>query len=142
MSAIAQALKSEIARVARQQVRVETAQLKKASSRYRHEIAELKRQVSVLQRQVAQRPKAAAAAIDSTQTEETRQVRFSAARLKQHRLRLGLSAENFGKLFGVSGQTVYNWEGGTRPSRAYMVMISNLRKLGKREAAAVVAARS
>ena len=36
--------------------------------------------------------------------------RFSAASLKTERERLGLSADNYGKLIGVSGLSVYNWE--------------------------------
>ena len=142
MSSIVQALKSEIVRVARQQVRAETAQLKKASSRYRKEIAELKRQISALRQQASQRAKSTVATASASTPSDAPKVRFSAARLKKHRQRLELSAESFGKLFGVTAQTVYNWESGTRPSQAYMVMISNLRNLSKREANAVVAARS
>lgn len=142
MSSIVQALKSEIVRVARQQVRMEVAQLRKSSSRYRKEIAELKRQISALRQQQNKVSKTSANAKATPSLTETTQVRFSSARLKKHRERLGLSAENFGKLFGVTGQTVYNWENGTRPGQAHLVMISHLRKLSKRQASEVVATRN
>jgi hypothetical protein len=45
MPNIATALKAEIARVARKEIKIETEALKSASSRYRSEIAALKRQV-------------------------------------------------------------------------------------------------
>jgi hypothetical protein len=46
MANIATALKSEISRVARKEVRAETLQLKKQSAHYRSQIAALKRQVA------------------------------------------------------------------------------------------------
>lgn len=136
MPNIASVLKDEIARVARKEVRVETEKLKKASSAYRAQIAELKRQVSTLHRQLAQLSKANGPAqpMADTAAAEAAKVRFSPARLKGHRERLDLSAEKFGRLFGVTGQTIYNWEAGTRPAKDHLVMIAQLRKLTKRQA--------
>lgn len=143
MSNIASLLKQEIARVARREVRSQTEKLKKASGAYRAQIAELKRQVTSLRQQIAQAAKAngqarpAAAPIP-----EASKVRFSSARLKKHRERLDLSAEKFARLFGVTGQTVYNWEAGTRPGMDHLLMIAKLRSLTKRQAQALVAERS
>ena len=51
--------------------------------------------------------------------------------------RLGLSADNYGKLIGVTGQTIYSWEQETsRPRTAQLAPIASLRHLGKREAQA------
>lgn len=143
MPNIASVLKEEIARVARKAIRAETEKLKKASSAYRAQIAELKRQVSALHRQLAQVAKVsgharpvAAAPVDASN------VRFSPVRLKRHRERLDLSAEKFGQLFGVTGQTIYNWEAGTRPGKDHLVMIAHLRKLTKRRAHAQLASLS
>jgi DNA-binding XRE family transcriptional regulator len=62
--------------------------------------------------------------------------------LASHRKRLDLSAENLGKLLGVSGQTIYHWEAGkARPRASQMPAIAALRKLGKRTALAVLATR-
>jgi hypothetical protein len=43
--------------------------------------------------------------------------RWRAEGFAQHRKRLGLSAADAGKLLGVSGLTVYKWEGGQAHSR-------------------------
>lgn len=67
---------------------------------------------------------------------------WSPTRLKAHRERLGLSAEKFGKLLNVSGQTIYNWEGGSRPGKEHLAAISQLRKLSKRQAHAIVDAKA
>ena len=53
MPNIAAVLKDEISRIARKEIRSETAVLKKASAQYRKEIAALKRQVSNLQGKVS-----------------------------------------------------------------------------------------
>ncbi|MBC5766562.1 helix-turn-helix domain-containing protein [Ramlibacter albus] len=137
MPNIASVLKTEISRLARKEVRAETESLKKATARYRSEIAELKRQISTLQRQVksagSRRGRAAAAEGDEAETQEQR--RFSAKGLASHRKRLGLSAEAFGALVGVTGQSIYKWEAGkARPRASQMGAIAELRKLGKREA--------
>ena len=49
----------------------------------------------------------------------------------------GLSAEDFGRLLGVSSQAIYNWEQGTaRPRPAMLDKFAALRSIGKREALA------
>lgn len=49
--------------------------------------------------------------------------------------RLGLSAADLGVLLGVSGQTIYNWEGGkSQPRAEQKVAIAGIRALGKRDA--------
>src|SRR5574337_2204728 len=52
MPNIAVILKSEIARVARKEVRAETANLKKTASAYRSEMAALKRRVQALEQEL------------------------------------------------------------------------------------------
>ena len=140
MSNIATVLRVEIARIARREVRIETEKLKKTSAQYRTQIANLKRQVAGLQVELSRMTKAAAKPPVATAPEiDIAKVRWSAAKFKAHRTRLDLSAEKFGKLFGVSGQTIYNWEGGTRPGDEYLPAIAHLRKLTKRQAHLIVA---
>ena len=143
MPNIAAILKEEIARVARREVRGETEKLKKASGQHRAHIAELKRQVVGLQKQVTQLSKVNGRArhVEAHAEIDVSKVRWSPAKLQRHRERLQLSADKFGRLFGVTGQTVYNWESGTRPGKEHLVMIAKLRKLTPKQAAAVVAAR-
>jgi DNA-binding transcriptional regulator YiaG len=135
MPNVASILKEEIARVARKEVRRETATLKKASAVYRGEIAALKRRVAETERQLrvarSSTPRAAPAANDASIPEG---VRFSARGLAGHRKRLGLSAGDLGLLLGVSGQTIYNWESGkARPNRKFFPVLVAMRTVGKKE---------
>ena len=57
--------------------------------------------------------------------------------LKAQRRRLKLSAADFGKLLGVSGLTIYNWEQGTtRPRKHHLAALVAVREMGRREALA------
>ena len=139
MPNIANLLKSEIARVARKQVRAETQGLKQAIAPYRAQIADLKRRTRQLEQQVARLGRVAAKAAASAPAERPDAVnlRFSAKGLATQRRRLGLSAQAFGALIGASGQSVYKWEEGkTRPRASNLPAIASLRTMGKKEAAA------
>lgn len=138
MPNIAAVLKQEISRIARREIRNETASLKKASSQYRRAIAELKRQVSSLQRRIPllekRMPQNAPSQVTSA---ETTNVRFTAKGLRSQRKRLGLSAADYGKLVGVTAQTIYSWENGlSRPRRQQLPALASIRPMGKREAQA------
>ena len=64
-------------------------------------------------------------------------IRFSAKSVAAQRKRLGISAADFGKLIGVSGQTVYAWEQGvSRPRKAQLAAFVAIRGVGKTEAKA------
>ena len=66
-------------------------------------------------------------------TEKT--VRFAAKGLRAQRDQLRLSQTDFGKLLGVSAQSIYNWERGeTRPRHAQISKIAALRGIGKKKA--------
>ena len=133
-------LKAEIVRVARKEIKAETAALKSASAKYRSDIAALKRQVAALQKELkraSKRPNRS----EERETPEARH-RFSAKGLVSQRKRLGLSAEALGKLIGVSGLSVYKWEGGkARPRAKHLPAIAALKTLGRKDAASVLATR-
>jgi len=135
MPNIAVVLKEEIARIARKEMRREVDRLKKAASSYRGQIAELKRQVQEQERALRALARAASRQGDaSLAAAPAKRFRFSPTRLAAQRKRTGLSAELFGKLIGVSGQTIYLWERGkTRPSAENLAAIAALRAMGKRE---------
>jgi DNA-binding transcriptional regulator YiaG len=135
MPNIASMLKQEIARVARREVRRETAAFKKASATYRSEIAALKRRAADLERQLRAAAKGTPAATRAANDESIPEgIRFSAKGLAGHRKRLGLSANDLGLLLGVSTQTIYNWESGkARPHRKFLPTLVALRTVGKRE---------
>jgi len=137
MSNIATALKDEIARVARREIRRETSFLKKASTTYRFEIAALKRRVNELERQLRRIGKGSGPADAVAANDETssRRTRFSARSMAAQRRRLGLSAAECGLLIGASAQSVYNWEEGkARPRVQHLPAIFALRHLGRRQA--------
>ena len=135
MPNVATALKAEIVRLARKELRGATAKLKKASAQYRSEIAALKRRLASLERQAAAKPAKTMAAQAGGET--AKPMRYSAKGFSAQRQRLGLSAASMGALLGVSAQTVYHWESGkSRPRRQQMAAIAAARSLGKREAAA------
>lgn len=106
-------LKEEIARACRREIRQQVEPVKKASAAYRREIAALKRQVATLERQAATLEKRTTKlAPKAPVVDPDRPVRFVAKGLASLRARLGLSAEDFGLLIGVSDQSIYNWEKG------------------------------
>lgn len=135
MSNFSSLLKSEIARVARKEIKNAADPLRKANANYRREIAELKRQVSALQkefRSLSKVPREVAPVGGETGV----RTRFGAKGLKSLRARLGLSAADFGRLVGASGQSIYNWEAGKAVPRAsQQAALASIRGLGKREAA-------
>ena len=61
--------------------------------------------------------------------------RFRAMGVKAHRAKLGLSADYYGRLVGVSGLTIYSWESGkSKPREAQKLKWLAIRSLGKEEA--------
>lgn len=134
-------LKQEIARIARRELRTHLNAARKASAQHRHHIAALRRHIAVLEKKLSalasKTPsKPALDASDASDTPEAR-MRFAPKGLRSLRERLGLSAERFGKLIGVSGQSVYNWEHRISTPRARQLLaIAAVRGIGKREAIA------
>lgn len=138
MPNVASVLKDEIARVARKEMRAEIEPLKRASAQHRSSIAALKREIAALQKQLKKAARGTAKSQDKEDGDSAGpRRRFSAARLASHRKKLGLSAAEYGRLAGVSGQSIYKWEqGGTRPRAAQLDSLAKVRTLGKREARA------
>jgi DNA-binding transcriptional regulator YiaG len=137
MPNIGNVLKSEIARIARKEIRGETLQLKKQNAQYRSEIAALKRRLAGLEQQQKRQSKTSAGSTAGEEEPAQRGFRFSAKGLATRRQKLGLSARELGALLGVSAQSVYHWEQGkSRPRASQVQAISGLRRLGKREAVA------
>lgn len=146
MSSFADQLKSEIARIARKEMRSEIRALKKANAQYRADIAALKRRLQALERAVARQAKgggkdsARPAAADEGASAGS-SLRFRVAGFANLRKKLGLSAAEMGQLIGVSPQSIYHWETGkTRPRASQLEAIAAVRKLGKREVAARLSA--
>lgn len=142
MPDIARVLKEEITRLARRETRAQVDKLRKAAAQHQRAIAALKRQTKTLERQLSTLARHAEGRkeVASAETSGAR-VRFVPKGLKSHRDRLGLSATDYAKLVGVSGQTIHNWERGvTTPRQEQKARLADLRGLGKREAKARLSA--
>ncbi len=137
MPNIAVVLKSEISRVARKEIRNEVLGLKKAAGAYRAEIAALKRRVVALEKALHRLNKSGARAAPVATAEAPSQaLRFTAKGLATQRQRLGLSAQDYGRLVGASGQSIYNWESGkARPRAKHLPALAAVRTLGKKAVA-------
>jgi len=136
MSNIGSVLKEVITRLARKEVRSQVDPTRKLTAHHRREIAALKRHVATLERQVAMiLRRNSSARPEASNGVPAKSIRFSAKRLQSQRSRLGLSASNFGRLLGVSAQTIYNWEHeAARPRGEQLGRLAALRGIGKREA--------
>lgn len=128
-------LKQEISRLARREIGGQVKATRKAVAQSRHAIAALKRQVAALERQVALLERRALDSVSAVPKGPAASVRFVARGLRAQRNRLGLSAADYGKLVGVSAQSIYNWEQQhAKPRAGQLAAIAGLRSIGKREA--------
>ena len=158
MASLANALKEEISTLARREVRRQTAPAEQAMARCARDLAALKREVQALEHKLASlgtpqpgptvppkttsdrappnRRAASKVSATSTSAKPSPRSQFSGEALKAHRERLGLSGDNYGKLLGASGVSIYNWEQGkARPRKSSVDAWTAIRSIGKREAA-------
>jgi DNA-binding transcriptional regulator YiaG len=142
MTTLAIALKDEIRRLARKEIKAQTGKQTRAVAQYRREIARLKRQqrehekkIALLEGHARRGPQAEAGVADPNS-----ELRFSARSVRAQRQRVHLSAADYAKLVGVSPLTIYNWEHNkSRPRKEQFNALVSLRGLGKREAQAKLA---
>lgn len=137
MANLAAALKEEIRRLARREIKAETGATKQAVAQYRRDIARLKRQLRDQEKRIALLQGQDQKRCDEPgpATEAVENFRFSPRSVKAQRTRLGLSAADYAKLVGVTQLTIYNWEKGkTRPRQEQFAMLVAIRGIGKREA--------
>ena len=136
MANIGTMLKQEISRLARREIRGQVEAVKKASAQYRRHIAALKRQVAKLEQQLgALLRRTLPRPSGGTDRPMPSNVRFVPKGLRAQRGRLGLSAADYGRLAGVSAQSIYNWEQGhAKPRAEQLAALAALRSIGKREA--------
>lgn len=136
MPNIATALKAEITRLARKEIRQQVGPLKQAVAEQRRAIAELRRQVADLQRSQGFLKKQEKKRLEKAPKAEAAEgVRFSPKWVAADRKRLGLSAKDYAALVGVSMLTIYNWEKGkSKPQAKALAAWAEVRGIGKREA--------
>lgn len=130
-------INDRISRIARKCIKTDTMSARRLTVQHRRDIAALKRQIVALAKSVAflERQEKRRVVSGPLPIKELDGVRFRADGLRSHRKRLKLSAEDYGRLVGASGLSVYNWElGKSRPRDAYVAKLVEVRGLGKREA--------
>lgn len=135
MPNFASQIKTEISRLAKKESRQETAVLKKASAHHRSDIAALKRRVAQLESVIGKLTKVSKRLTKTVEpVADDEKLRWRVPGFVSLRKNLGLSAEQMGKLVGVTGQSIYKWEQGkSRPRPEQLKAIAAVRKMGKRQ---------
>ena len=136
MGKIETAVKSEIARLAKKEIRAVCGPLAR-------DVRELKRTVSQLSRTVASLERTAKEWTKQTRAQkaelkvpeaEVKAARFSPGLIRSLRQRLGLSQGQLASVVGVSTVSIGLWEQGkTRPTGPNRTALVALRKLGRRD---------
>ena len=142
MPNFATALKNEITRIARKELRTETDGMKKAISQYRSDIAALKRRLTAAEKLINRLAKGSAIRPAPAKAEETvPTIRFSASGLAAQRRRLELSLTQMAALVGVSSQSINKWEKEkAHPRAGQLPAIAKVRGMSKKDAASSLAA--
>ena len=138
MATVLPTLNEHIRKLARREIRAQTAKSKKMTAQYRRDIAALKRLVKTLTDRLTTVEKSGGRGGSAALAEplaDPGNLRFRADGLRTHRAKLGLSARDYGRLVGVSWLTIYHWEAGkSKPRRKVLPALAAVRSLGKREA--------
>lgn len=144
MSSLNIALKSEIARVSRKELKEELQALRKASTAHRAEIAALKRDLKSLRSLVKSNQRSIEKVVPTPPPKDDVNLTggrlFNANAFAAKRAKLGLSQSDMAKLVEASSLSVSKWESGkVQPRAAQLARILAVQKIGKREAAARLA---
>jgi DNA-binding transcriptional regulator YiaG len=146
MAQFASMFKQEVARVARKETRKLTQagvalvrELRVQQRKHRAEIDSLQRELRAVIKFVrGMGPTTPGAAAKADATAKSRE-RITAKGLIAMRKRTQLSAADFGRLAGVTAQTVYNWEQGkSEPRESQKAALLKLRGMGRRAALAAL----
>ncbi len=142
MANIAQVLKEEVSRIAKKEIKANTAVLKRDCIRLKKDVADLKRRLAAVERDnkllMKQTAKVKAVVETSTTTsEDLKKIRVTGAMIIKLREKLGLTQNALGQLLGVSGQSVYQYEtveGKLNLRDKTKAALAQVRQMGKREA--------
>ncbi|MFP4057373.1 MAG: helix-turn-helix domain-containing protein [Candidatus Brocadiia bacterium] len=145
MGKMEQALRYEISRLARKEIRATCGPLGRDVRELKRTVSKLTRQVEKLQKlrsQITEQQVAEKAKLEAPD-EEVRKARFSPGLIKKLRKRLGITQAEMATLIDASPATVAFWEQGrTRPTMDNRAALVALRKLGKRDVARILAEKS
>ena len=135
MGKVEEALKSEIARLARKEIRASQGALLAELRRQKKRASQLSQSVTALTRKVnALSTAVKTQAAEATSAEQAKTSRLSPGLIKKLRLRLGISQAQLARLINVSTVAIQFWESGrTKPNEANRAAIVALRKYGRRD---------
>ena len=137
-------LKSEIVRLARRASRPELSSLKKELIELRQRVSAQRKTIHALERDNARLVadlNARSSRVAVPAAEGKVKIRLSPKLIRAQRKRLGLSQREFALLLGVSTNTLVLWESGkTAPREKTRPIFASIRKLGRREVKAKLAA--
>lgn len=144
MTDLANALKTEVSRLARKELKAQLEPLKRSAAQSKAQLAVLRDEVAALKRQIKALEKyARQLTVKSPEVQKTSRQRFTAKGFATMRRRLGLSHAEMGRLIGASDQSVRKWEDGAAvPRLKYQQAIFALRGVGKRAIAGHLATAS
>ena len=131
-------LQSEIARVARKEIRKELDPVKRVNAQQRRYIADLRREVTDLQRDVKRLQKELGKSSPVVKDEPEQRFWITGKGVLSLRKRLDLTQVELAQLAGVTQQTVVRWEKTegkiTLKGEAIQTRLKEIRSLGKTEA--------
>ncbi len=132
----AAALKQEITRLARKEIKTNTDSTRRAVPQFRRDIAELTRGVKAMERRLAALERGEKKRLGQPVASDLAEgARFAPRWVRSHRERIGFSQADYAVLVGVSPMTIYNWEHGkTKPGKAQLAALVAVRRLGKQAA--------
>ena len=140
MPSIAQALKAEIVRISRKEIKASVDSIHKTNVGLKKTVAEFKKKIIALEAE-NKNLKSFSKKFEDQKPEVTpevaEKVRFTSKSIIKLRGKLGLTQEQFGKIIGVSSQNVHALEhkdGRLKFRSATLANLLSVRGLGKREA--------
>lgn len=154
MTAFSESFRSEVARIARKEVKDDVASLRKAVTAYRSEIAALKRDNKTQAAQLRSLAKAVEKLLSGAEAKAPRSTApakpgkpgkpgkpkattFNHEALIAKREALGITQKQMAALIGASSLSVYKWETGkVSPRAAQLDRLQTVLKMGVREARA------
>lgn len=140
MQNLSQALKAEIQRISRREIKTSFRPIRSSTVGLKKTVAELRRKVATLEsenKRLLSFQKAEQEKLPQVSSEEAGKVRISSKSIHALRNKLGLSQDDFAKLIDVSGQAVYameHKEGRLRFRGNTLNKILAIKGIGKREA--------